>query len=139
MGIFNKKSTAKSAKRRPENVLRIQVGRTRISMGDKVIPASASIINAKGEWSLKEFIDVLIENYCPKVPEKSVTWVLSYKDRSLAVLDSGSGHVNILNEKMSELTMKDIVSGDKGPQMIIYYINPSNLEEAFKTIMQKSN
>lgn len=136
MGLFKKKSNVKDVKRIPKNIIRIQVGRPSISLGENIISASASIINAKEDWSLKDFIDVLIEKYCPKIQEKSITWILSYKDRSLAVFDSGNGHVNILNEKMSELTIKDIVSGDGRPQMILHYINPSDIEEAFKTMMQ---
>lgn len=135
MWPFKNKSISKSV---PSNIVRIQVGKPRVAIGNNVIPASASIINAKEEWSLKDFIDILLENFCPKVQEKSVLWILSYQNKALAVLDSGNGHINILNEHMSELTIKDITQADSKPQMILHYVNPADIEEAFKTIMDKN-
>lgn len=138
MWLFKKKDSVKKRNSIPKNVVRIQVGRESINIGNNVIPSYASIINANEEWSLRDFINIILENCCPKIQEKSVLWILSYQNRSLAVLDSGNGHVNILNDKFVELTIKDIVGSDSKPQMILYYINPSDIEESFKTIIQKS-
>ena len=136
MGLFSSKNQMEKRKivKISADIIRIQVVSLSTGISDNITQCAA-VINAKEEWSFNEFIKVLIQNYCPKVSKKSGTWILEYKKRSLAVFNSGSGSINIINEKYIDIPMKELIGSDGAPQIFLYYIGEETIEETAKTML----
>lgn len=135
MGLFKKKKS--SVKIKYNNSLKIQVAAIRTGISDSNMKQIAAVVNARDEWTFNEFIKILIQDYCPKASEKGATWILVYKEKSLAVFNSGSGNINIINDKFIDITMKELIGDNNAPQVFLYYIGEEAIEESAKTMLGK--
>ncbi|HCW53942.1 MAG TPA: hypothetical protein DG753_09440 [Clostridium sp.] len=133
MGIFNKREMYKNKK--DNNFLRIKIAAFRAGISDSNMRQGSAVINADEEWSFNEFIKIIIQKYCPKVADKGATWILVYQDKSLAVFNSGSGNINIINDKLINISMKELIGNDNAPQIFLYYIGEKAIEESTKTMI----
>ncbi|MBQ3422416.1 MAG: hypothetical protein IJH34_12300 [Romboutsia sp.] len=137
MGVFGKKTQIDKRKliKTSNTIIKIQIVSLSIGRNDNNIIQCATVINVNEKWSFNEFIKVLIQDYCPKISKKSGTWILEYKKRSLAVFNSGTGSINIINESFIDISMKELTADNNAPQIFLHYIGEESIEETAKTML----
>ncbi|WP_294403844.1 hypothetical protein [uncultured Clostridium sp.] len=138
MGLFKKKNTYKKTETAVNNNrVRIIMTRASVCMADEYNAPHKAVIGIDADGSLRDFINILIERYCPRIKGGIAIWALSYNDKPLAVFNGGTGTINILNDNTAKLPIEKIVKGNSSPSMFLHYIGQSTIEETAKTILQR--
>ena len=106
-------------------------------MEDERNAPHGAVIGINSDSSIKEYINILVERYCPKMKGRNLTWVLSYNNRHLAVFNGTTGRTTLIDDNMINMTMKDIVKHDHEPSMYLYYISQNSIEETALTMFKK--
>ena len=132
MGVFSKDKKSEKSER-----IRIKITRESICMEDERYSPHNAVIGIDSKSSIKDYIDILIEKYCPKIRGKNIIWVLSYNKRHLAVFNGTTGRINLIDDRMINMTIKDILKSDGEPSMYLYYISENSIEETALTMFKK--
>ena len=134
MGIFTK---SKKTEKKDNGRVRIKITRDSICMADDCNAPHGAVIGIESDGSIKDFIKIIVERYCPKMRGTILIWVLSYRDRHLAVFNGTTASTNIVNDNMINMTIGDIVKDDSNPEMYLHYISQNTIEETAKTMLIK--
>ena len=138
MGIFKKKKYASVDKNLNNGRVRINMTRASVCRDDDAYRPHKAIIGIDNTGSLRDFINILLKRYCPRIKGMTVIWVLSYNNKPLAVFNGGTGTINILNDKTAALSIEEIVKGDDNPSMFLHYIGQNAIEEVANTMLKQS-
>lgn len=131
MGVFSKDKKSEKSER-----IRIKMTRESICMEDERYAPHNAVIGIDYNSTIKEYINILIERYCPKMRGKNLIWVLSYNNRHLAVFNGTTGRITLIDEKMINMTMKDVLKSDGEPSMYLHYISENSIEETTLTMFK---
>lgn len=138
MGLFKKKNTYKKTDTAVDNNrVRIIMTRASVCMADACNAPHKAVIGIDSDGSLRDFINILIERYCPRIKGGTAIWALSYNDKPLAVFNGGTGAINILNDNTANMTIQEIVNSNSSPAMFLHYIGQNVVEEVAKTMIKK--
>lgn len=140
MGLFKKKSIYKqTVTAAGNNRIRIIMTRDSVCREDDRNAPHKAVIGIDSDGSLRDFINILIERYCPKIRGATVIWILLYNNKPLAVFNGETGTINILNDNTANMAIKEIVNGNSSPAMFLHYMGQNVIEEVAKTMLQKDN
>ena len=134
MGLFTKN---KKVVKKNNGRIRVKMTRDSICAADDCNAPHGAIIGVDSDGSVKDFINILIERYCPKMRGRDLIWVLSYNNRHLAVFNGTTGSTNVVNDNMVNMTMEDIVNGEESPAMYLHYISQGTIEDVARTMIIK--
>ncbi|MDD6795709.1 MAG: hypothetical protein PUE01_09935 [Clostridiaceae bacterium] len=99
--------------------MKVYMERQSVSMRDDKKAPNRQMFEILENCRIKDFIKILIKNYCPKVNSKKAAWVLLYKDKTIAVFDSVSKkYSSIYNEN---IILKDLLMKNEKQELYLYY------------------
>lgn len=99
--------------------MKVYMERQSVSMRDDKKAPNGQVFEVLENCRIKDFIKILIKDYCPKVNQKKATWVLLYKDKVIAVFDSISKHYkSIYNDN---IVLKDFLLKNDKHELYLYY------------------
>ncbi|SFU68440.1 hypothetical protein SAMN04487886_110111 [Clostridium sp. DSM 8431] len=99
--------------------MRVFMERQSVSRQDDMNAPNRRVIEIISNCRIKNFIEILIESYCPKVNNDRATWVLWDNHKVLAVFDSVSKKCKCFQK--DEAFVREIVKEKENPEMYLYY------------------
>lgn len=107
--------------------MRVYMERQSISMRDDRMAPNGKEIEVINNCRLRNFIDILIESYCPKDNKKRATWVLLDQHKVVAVFDSKSKKREFFQS--SETLIKELFKEEESAEMYLYYRGQDDMGE----------
>lgn len=99
--------------------MKVYMERQSVSMRDDKNAPNRRMIEVLENCRIKDFIKILIKNYCPKVTKSKAVWVLWYEDKLIAVFDSVlKSYKSMFDENIA---LKDIVNKKNDIELYLYY------------------
>lgn len=98
--------------------MRVYMERQSVSRQDDINAPNRRVIEVISKCRVRNFIEILMESYCPKVKSDRATWVLWDNHKVVAVFDSVSKKCKCFRE--DETFVKDIITKEN-PEMYLYY------------------
>ena len=115
--------------------MRVYMERQSISRRDDKSAPNGRRIEIIDNCRLRNFIDILIDSYCPKVNSDSATWILWDNHKVISVFDSVSKKWVCFQD--AESYIKDIVRSKDNPEMYLYYRGKENIKEVIEEFKEE--
>ena len=115
--------------------MRVYMERQSISMRDDKLAPNRREIEIINNCRLRNFVDILIDSYCPKANKQRATWVLWDKHRVVAVFDSVSRKCKCFRN--SETFVRDLVRGEESAEMYLYYRGQEDMGEVIEEFKEE--
>lgn len=115
--------------------MRVYMERQSISMRDDKQAPNRKEIEIISNCRLRNFIDILMDTYCPKANKKRATWVLWDEHKVVAIFDSISRKYKCFRN--SETFIKDIVREEENAEMYLYYRGQDDMSEVIEEFKEE--
>ncbi|MBE6048528.1 MAG: hypothetical protein E7213_09055 [Clostridium sp.] len=110
--------------------MRVYMERQSISMRDDRLAPNRREIEVVNNCRLRNFVDILMESYCPKNNKKRATWVLWNQHKVVAVFDSISKKCKCIQN--SETFIKELSLEEDSAEMYLYYRGQEDMGEVIQ-------
>ncbi|WP_143314943.1 hypothetical protein [Clostridium sp. HBUAS56017] len=115
--------------------MRVKMERQSVSMRDDKKAPNSEIIEVMGNCKLKNFIQILVENYCPKVDKDKAIWVLWDRHKAVAVFDSVNNYYKCFYNE--DLQLNEISKDEENAKMYLYYREEENIDNVYNEIREE--
>ncbi|WP_294351219.1 hypothetical protein [uncultured Clostridium sp.] len=106
----------------------INMERQSVSMRDDRKAPNRKSFEVIGSCSLKSFIKILCESYCPRMYEEKAVWILWDRHKAIAVFDSITRECVYLTSRKN-IALQDLTKKDDLAEMYLYYKGKTNIDD----------
>lgn len=116
--------------------MKINMERQSVSMIDDKKAPNRKTFEVIGSCSIKSFIQILCESYCPRIYKEKASWILWDKHKAIAVFDSITKDCVYLTSR-EDIAIQDLVNKEDVAEMYLYYRGTADIEDVIYELKEE--